>query len=45
MLALTDPDNVASQAVATRLGMVDEGLTDRWFSVTTRRFHWTTERA
>ena len=31
VLALTDADNVASQAVAARLGMTGEGLTDRWF--------------
>ena len=38
VLALTDPDNVPSQAVARRLGLVDEGLTDRWFGLTTRQF-------
>ncbi|GAA0726114.1 GNAT family N-acetyltransferase [Dactylosporangium roseum] len=38
VLALTDPDNHASQAVARRLGMRDEGLTDRWFGLTTRQF-------
>ena len=38
VLALTDPDNVASQAVATRLDMSDDGLTDRWFGLTTRQF-------
>jgi RimJ/RimL family protein N-acetyltransferase len=40
VLALTDPDNSASQAVARRLGMADGGLTDRWFGTTTRRFCW-----
>lgn len=40
VLALTDPDNTASQAVARRLGMVDEGLTNRWFTLTTRQFAW-----
>lgn len=38
VLALTDLDNVRSQAVATRLGMSDEGTTDRWFGLTTRQF-------
>jgi RimJ/RimL family protein N-acetyltransferase len=41
VLALTDPDNVPSQAVATRLGMVDQGLTDRWFGETLRQYCWT----
>lgn len=40
VLALTDPDNSASQAVARRLGMADGGLTDRWFETTTCRFSW-----
>ena len=38
VLALTDPDNGRSQAVAGRLGMADEGLTDRWFGLTTRQY-------
>lgn len=38
VLALTDLDNVASQAVARRLGMMDEGTTDRWFGLTTRQY-------
>jgi RimJ/RimL family protein N-acetyltransferase len=38
VLALTDPDNTPSQAVARRLGMVDEGITDRWFGITARQF-------
>ncbi|WP_327010985.1 GNAT family N-acetyltransferase [Dactylosporangium sp. NBC_01737] len=38
VLALTDEDNLASQAVATRLGMTDEGLTDRWYGITARQF-------
>jgi RimJ/RimL family protein N-acetyltransferase len=38
VLALTDPDNERSQAVADRLGMADEGLTDRWFGLTTRQY-------
>jgi RimJ/RimL family protein N-acetyltransferase len=37
-LALTDLDNVASQAVATRLAMRDEGVTGRWFGLTLRQF-------
>jgi RimJ/RimL family protein N-acetyltransferase len=40
VLALTDPDNTASQAVAGRLGMVDEGETGRWFGLTTRQYRW-----
>ncbi|GGQ75867.1 GNAT family N-acetyltransferase [Couchioplanes azureus] len=44
VLAVTDPDNTASQAVARRLGMRDEGLTDRWFSTTTRQFRWESSR-
>ncbi|MEV6596325.1 GNAT family N-acetyltransferase [Actinoplanes sp. NPDC051346] len=44
VLALTDPDNTASQAVAGRLGMLDEGLTDRWFATTTRQFRWSAAR-
>jgi RimJ/RimL family protein N-acetyltransferase len=39
VLALTDLDNVASQAVATRLGMHDDGPTDRWFGLTMRQYH------
>jgi hypothetical protein len=35
---LTDPDNTASQAVARRPAMTDEGRTDRWFATTTRQF-------
>jgi RimJ/RimL family protein N-acetyltransferase len=38
VLALTDVDNAASQAVATRLGMTDEGVTDRWFGLTARQY-------
>lgn len=37
VLALTDLDNTASQAVATRLGMHDDG-TDRWFGLTLRQY-------
>lgn len=40
VLALTDPDNTASQAVARRLGMAGGDLTDRWFDTTTRQFVW-----
>jgi len=38
VLALTDLDNMRSQAVAARLGMRDEGTTDRWFGLTARQF-------
>jgi RimJ/RimL family protein N-acetyltransferase len=38
VLALTDLDNKPSQAVAARLGMRDEGPTDRWFGLTTRQY-------
>lgn len=40
VLAVTDPDNTASQAVARRVGMTDTGLTDRWFGLTLRQFRW-----
>jgi RimJ/RimL family protein N-acetyltransferase len=40
VLALTDPGNRASQAVAGRLGMADEGLTGRWYGLTTRQYRW-----
>ena len=38
VLALTDLDNAASQAVAARLGMRDEGVTQRWFGLTSRQY-------
>ena len=38
VLALTDLDNRASQAVTARLGMNDEGITERWFGLTTRQY-------
>jgi RimJ/RimL family protein N-acetyltransferase len=38
VLALTDLDNAASQRVAVRLGMQDEGMTRRWFGLTTRQY-------
>lgn len=41
VLALTDPDNAKSQAVAARLGMVNQGPTDRWFGETMLQFCWT----
>jgi RimJ/RimL family protein N-acetyltransferase len=41
VLALTDLDNVRSQAVAARLGMRNEGTTDRWFGLTTRQYRKT----
>jgi RimJ/RimL family protein N-acetyltransferase len=38
VLAVTDLDNAASQRVAVRLGMTDEGVTQRWFGLTTREY-------
>jgi RimJ/RimL family protein N-acetyltransferase len=38
VLALTDLDNARSQAVAARLGMHDEGITQRWFGLTSRQY-------
>lgn len=38
VLALTDLDNAASQRVALRLGMTDEGVTDRYYGLTLRAF-------
>jgi RimJ/RimL family protein N-acetyltransferase len=38
VLAITDLDNSPSQLVAARLGMLDEGTTDRWFGLTTRQY-------
>jgi RimJ/RimL family protein N-acetyltransferase len=40
VLALTDLDNVKSQAVATRLGMVNQGPTSRWFGETLLQYCW-----
>jgi len=38
VLAITDLDNAASQRVAARLGMSDEGVTERWFGLTARQY-------
>ncbi|HTP19700.1 MAG TPA: GNAT family N-acetyltransferase [Solirubrobacteraceae bacterium] len=38
VLALIDLDNEPSQRVALRLGMLDEGATDRWFGITLRQY-------
>ena len=38
IVALTDLDNIASQRVALRLGMRDEGETGRWYGITARIF-------
>jgi len=39
VIALTDPDNIASRAVAARLGMRDEGITESWYGLTSRQYH------
>jgi RimJ/RimL family protein N-acetyltransferase len=41
VLAITDLDNARSQAVAVRLGMRDEGSTDRWLGLTMRQYRIT----
>jgi RimJ/RimL family protein N-acetyltransferase len=38
VLAITDLDNAASQRVAWRLGMTDDGVTERWFGLTARQY-------
>jgi RimJ/RimL family protein N-acetyltransferase len=38
VLALTDLDNTPSQRVADRLGMTDDGVTERWFGETMRQY-------
>jgi RimJ/RimL family protein N-acetyltransferase len=38
VLAITDLDNTASQRVAARLGMTNEGVTQRWFGLTAREY-------
>lgn len=38
VVAVTHPDNVASQRVARRLGMTGTGLTDRYYDTTTTCF-------
>ncbi len=44
VLALTDPDNAASRRWPA-CGLADEGLTDRWFGLTTRQFAWAAPRS
>lgn len=41
VLALTDLHNIKSQAVAERLGMDNQGPTDRWFGESRLQFSWT----
>jgi RimJ/RimL family protein N-acetyltransferase len=38
VLAVVDLDNEPSHRVALRLGMTDEGLTDRWYGQTLRAY-------
>ncbi|GAA3455247.1 GNAT family N-acetyltransferase [Dactylosporangium matsuzakiense] len=38
IIAVTYPENVASQSVCTRLGMRHEGLTDRYYNMTCELF-------
>jgi RimJ/RimL family protein N-acetyltransferase len=38
VVAVTHPDNRASQAVCLRIGMTDEGLTDAYYNVSCRLF-------
>lgn len=38
VVAVTHPDNLASQRLATRIGMVDRGPTDRYYDTTTHLF-------
>ena len=38
VLATTDLANAPSQRVAERLGMTDEGVTERWFGLTARQY-------
>jgi RimJ/RimL family protein N-acetyltransferase len=38
IVAVTNPDNVASQAVAERIGMTARGLTDRYYNTTCALF-------
>lgn len=38
IIAVTYPENVASQRVTARLGMRDEGVTDRYYNLTMRLF-------
>lgn len=44
VLAVTDLDNAASQAVAERLGLHDDGVTGRWFGLTMRQYRTVTGR-
>ena len=38
IVAVTYPQNLPSQRVTARLGMRDEGLTDRYYNLTMRLF-------
>jgi RimJ/RimL family protein N-acetyltransferase len=45
VLAITDLGNAASQRVAERLGMADDGVTERWFGLTARQYSMVTRPA
>lgn len=40
VVAVTDPDNIASQGVARRIGMTELGLTEAYYDTQTMAFVW-----